>query len=59
MRMNCYTILHILTNEFNFNKYLLMFTGAVFLHKTRNGHSKFLVMSLGITTKDKMTLPMY
>ena len=30
---------NILTNVFNFNKYLLMLTRAIFLYKTRNGHS--------------------
>ena len=35
---NCYTVLHILVNVFNFNKSLLMLSRAVFLHNTRNRH---------------------
>ena len=37
--LNCYTVLHILVNVFNFNKSLLMLSRAVFLHNTRNRHS--------------------
>ena len=37
--MICNTVIHILTNIFNFNKSLLMLTRVVFLHKTRNRHS--------------------
>ena len=43
--LNCYTVLHILANVFNFNKSLLMLSRTVFLHKTRNRHSLFLVLS--------------
>ena len=39
MFLNFYSVLHILTNVFNFNKSFLMLTRAVFLHKSRNGHS--------------------
>ena len=56
--MNCYRILHILTNVFNFNKSLLMLTSTVFLHKLEIGIASFLPC-LGVTTKDKVTLTRY
>ena len=48
--LNCYTVLHLLKNVFNFNKYLLVLSRAVFLHETEIGIASFL-SCLGVTTK--------
>ena len=52
-------VLHMLTNVFDFNKSLLMLSRAVLLHNLPEiGIASFLSY-LGVTTKDKVMLPMY
>ena len=58
LRLNCYTVLHILTNVVNFNKSLLMLSRAVFCIKPDIVIASFL-SCLEITTEDKVTIHMY